>query len=130
MKKRLRSILRVLRVQADLHRLEEEKLATLVRRETALADERDELIGALNDHQVFYGAFIYPMAKRLRAVEEAEGRLRRDKEVQSRKVLEQAGRKKRAERLFTAVTGEWQREEAKRDLTEMIERAAGNTSLP
>lgn len=124
MDKRLRSVSRLLKVQSDLHLVAERKLADLVRRETEVLGEKAELLGALNDHDVFYGSFIYPMAKRLRLLDEAAERIGRERERESRRVLQQAARKKRLERLRSAVGSEVERAEDARALLELIERSA------
>lgn len=131
MQKRLRSISRLLTVQSGLHRLAEGRLAALVRREAALDGDRSALLAALNEHEVFHGAFIYPMAKRLRALDAAREQVARARERESRKVVQQAARKKRVERLRASVDAEWQRSEDQRALLDLIEKSAvpGKTSL-
>ena len=115
---------RLLKVQSDLHLVAERKLADLVRRQSEVQDERAEMLAALNDHQVFYGSFIYPMAKRLRALDEAAERIARERERESRKVMQQAARKKRLERLHSTVGREVERAADARALLELVERSA------
>ncbi|MFZ5672274.1 MAG: hypothetical protein ACOZAM_04845 [Pseudomonadota bacterium] len=132
MQNRLRSLSRILKVQAELHRTEERRLAQLKQRETALGEERVELIGALDRHETLYGAFIYPMAKRLRAIEEEQANVKRDQEVVAGRLRERAKQKKHTERLRAGMQAAWNKAEEQRELVDMIERAAlpGKTSLP
>lgn len=132
MRNRLRSLARILKVQDELHRREERNLAVLKQREAALVQERDELLQALDRHDTLYGAFIYPMAKRLRSIDESEARVKSEQQRVSRNILERARQKKRTERLHAGMTGAWQRDEEKRELLDLVERAASapKTSLP
>lgn len=132
MQNRLRSLARILKVQAELHRSEERKLGLLKQRETALGEERLELLGALDQHDKLYGAFIYPMAKRLRAIEEEEANVKRDQDVVAGRLRERAKQKKHTERLHASMRGAWSRAEEQRELVDLIERAAlpAKTSLP
>ena len=130
-RKRLKALARVLKVQSQLHRIEERKLTMLLRKEAELNGEREELIAALNDHEKFYGSYIYPMAKRLRALDEAADLNRRAKERAARQTTIQGTRKKQMERLHTAAARTCDRADEQRDLLEAVERAArGKTSLP
>ncbi|MGE3830390.1 MAG: hypothetical protein AB7F76_05280 [Parvibaculaceae bacterium] len=130
-RKRLKALARVLKVQSELHRIEERKLSMLLRREVELDGEREDLIAALNEHDKFYGSFIYPMAKRLRAVDEAADLNRRAKERTARQTTIQGTRKKQMERLHAAAAQLSDRADEQRDLLEAVERAArGKTSLP
>jgi hypothetical protein len=130
-RKRLKSLARVLKVQSELHRIEERKLTMILRKEAQLDGERDELIAALNEHEVFYGSFIYPMAKRLRAIDEASDLTRRAKEKTTRQITFQGTRKKQIERLHAAASQVCDKADERSDLMEAVERAArGKTSLP
>ncbi len=130
-RKRLRSLARVLKVQSELHRIEERKLTMLLRKEAQLDGERDELIAALNEHEVFYGSFIYPMAKRLRAIDEASDLNRRAKEKTARQITVQGTRRKQVERLHAAASRICDKADDHSDLMDAVERAArGKTSLP
>lgn len=130
MRERLVSLSRLLKVQAELQKLEEQNLARLRNQEAALREEREELLQALNTHTTLYGAFIYPMAKRLRAVDVAEASVKRDQDRVSRQLLDRAKRRKHVERLHAGMAWDWEREEEKRGLVDLMERAATKTSLP
>ncbi|QIG49909.1 hypothetical protein G5V57_20580 [Nordella sp. HKS 07] len=124
MQKRLRSLSRILEVQAELHRIEECKLGVLKQREAALGRERGELLDALDRHDTLYAAFIYPMAKRLRAIDEEEANLRSEQDRVSKRLLERAKQRKRTERLHAGMSGSWEREQERRELVDLIDRAA------
>lgn len=130
MRDRLVSLSRLLKVQAELQKLEEQNLARLKSQEAALGKEREELLQALDTHTTLYGAFIYPMAKRLRAVDVAEATVKRDQDRVSRQLLDRAKQRKHVERLHAGMAWDWEREEEKRRLTDLMERAATKTSLP
>lgn len=132
MRNRLLSLSRILKVQAELQRLEERNLAALKRREAVLGEEREELLQALDRHDTLYGAFIYPMAKRLRAVDKEEADVRLTQEKVARKLLGRAKQKKQTERLHAGMEQAWEREQEKRRLLDLMERAATlrKTSLP
>lgn len=130
MRERLVSLSRLLKVQAELQKLEEQNLARLKNQEAALGKEREELLQALDTHTTLYGAFIYPMAKRLRAVDVAEAAVKRDQDRVSRQLLDRAKQRKHVERLHAGMAWDWEREEEKRRLMDLMERAATKTSLP
>lgn len=132
MRSRLRSLARILKVQTELHRTAERHLGVLKQREAALAQERLDLMSALDRHDTLYGAFIYPMAKRLRAIDEAEAEVRREQDKASRRLLDQARQRKHTERLHAGMSGAVERGEERQSLLELMERAArpGKTSLP
>ena len=96
------------------------------RRERPVSDA----LQALDTHTTLYGAFIYPMAKRLRAVDVAEATVKRDQDRVSRQLLDRAKQRKHVERLHAGMAWDWEREEEKRRLTDLMERAATKTSLP
>lgn len=124
MRNRLRSLSRILEVQAELHRIEERKLGLLKQREAALERERGELLNALDRHDTLYASFIYPMAKRLRAIDEEEANVKSEQDRVSKRLLERAKQRKRTERLHAGMSGSWARAEERRELVDLIERAA------
>ena len=124
MRNRLRSLSRILKVQAELHRIEERKLGQLKQREAGLRQERGELLDALDRHDKLYGSFIYPMAKRLRAIDEAEANMKREQERVTERLREQAKQRKHTERLHAGMSAASERAEERRELVDLIERAA------
>jgi hypothetical protein len=121
MKKRLDSMERVLGVQRQLRQLAEAKLADLERREALLKASRHALVDALNGDSTLHGLFTGAMARRVKSVSGEISALERAKEAQSKRVLEQTGRLKRAERVATSLDREYQAILEKRDLAELID---------
>jgi hypothetical protein len=121
MKKRLESMERVLAVQRQLRQLAEAKLTELQRREAALEASRHELVEALNGDTMLHGLFIDAMARRVRSVSTEIADLERAKEAQTKRLLEQTGRQKRAERVASSLDREYRAHLEKRDLAELID---------
>jgi hypothetical protein len=121
MKKRLASVERVLAVQRRLRQLAEAKLAELELRQSALEASRRELVGALNGDTTLHGLFIDAMARRVRSVSAEIANLEHAKEAQSKRLLEQTGRQKRAERVASSLDREYRMHLEKRDLADLID---------
>jgi hypothetical protein len=95
---RLRKIERMLSLQAKIHRLAEWQLADLDRQETELAESRTRLLDTLNADVPLHGLFVEAMARRLALLARETDRLARAREVQQRRLQEEALRLKRFER--------------------------------
>jgi hypothetical protein len=121
MKKRLDSMQRVLSVQRHMRQLAEAKLAELQRREATLEKSREELIGALNGDTALHGLFTDAMARRVRSVSKEIAALERSKEDQTKRLLEQTGRLKSAERAASSIEREYRAHLEKRDLADLID---------
>ena len=121
MKKRLDSVERVLSVQRQLRQLAEAKLAEFERREAKLDASRQELVNALNGDTTLHGLFIDAMARRVRSISSEIADLERAKQAQTKRVLEQTGRLKRAERVASTVEQEYRTHVERRDLADLID---------
>lgn len=132
MDQRTRKAKRVLAVQQQLSRIEQEKLARLQRRLGELEAEQRELISALNADHALHGLFLDTMARRLGVIAEEMAVVAREKDMQSRRAIEQTTRAKLAQRLAERTEDEARRAEDRRELLEVIERFLGRpgTSLP
>jgi hypothetical protein len=130
--RRLKSAGRILAVQRQLQRMEERKLADVQQQQAGVETDRREILQSLNDREVLHGLFVFAMAKRLRKLDEEAARLEIEKSVTSRRLMEQARRRKRAEALHEAVSDAWRLEEDRRELLSVIDRAASpsKASLP
>ncbi len=129
--RRLRSAERILAVQRQLQRQEEKRLADVQQREASVHADQRELLQALNERDVLHGLFVYAMAKRLRVLDEQAAKLEAEKGAAIRRLMEQGRKRKRAEALFESIGDTWRREAEKRELLDMIERAAStDASLP
>jgi hypothetical protein len=121
MKKRLESMERVVDVQRQLRRMAEVKLAELERRAAALAASRHDLVNALNGDNELHGLFTEAMARRVRSVSTELAELERVKEAQSKRLLDQTSRLKRAERVASSLEKEYEVELEKRNLADLID---------
>ena len=122
---------RVLAAQQQLHRVEQWKLADLQGRLAELNAAQIDTISALNGSEL-HGLFIEATARRLRSLAEEADRVTRDKDKQSVKTSEHAGRVRAAERLAHALQIELDREIERKELMEIIDQYLTNnrTSLP
>ncbi|MFT0893125.1 hypothetical protein [Pseudochelatococcus sp. G4_1912] len=131
MKDRLKKIDRVIEVQHQLKRLTEWKLAIIHRDQDGLRRAQEQLIGRLNDESIHHGLFVGSMARRLaRLAQEEEGLRETAKELQD-KMVDEAMRLKRTERLADNMAREAEAEAEKVSLERIVEsRASGkNDSL-
>lgn len=122
---------RVLAAQQQLHRVEQWKLADLQGRLADLNAAQIDTISALNGSEL-HGLFIEATARRLRSLAEEAQRVTLDKDKQSIKTSEHAGRVRAAERLAHALQIELDREIERKELMEIIDQYLTNnrTSLP
>jgi hypothetical protein len=132
MSARARKAYRMLDLQQQLHRIEAWKLAELQRALAELEVSQAGLIGALNDDQALHGLFIDNMARRLRSLSEEAGRIASERDLQSRSLIEQAGRLRLVERLSANIDLQDARERMQKELLETIEHFLNraNTRLP
>ena len=122
---------RVLAALQQLHRVEQWKLSSLQRRLAELDAAQIDTISALNGSEL-HGLFIEATARRLRSLAEEADRVGRDKDKQSMKTSEHAGRVRAAERLALALQIEVDRDLGRKELMEIIDQFLTNsrTSLP
>jgi hypothetical protein len=132
MRQRLAKVRRILRVQEQLARVEEWKLAALERRGAEVEAAERELIGALNADHELHGLFLDVMARRLCSLSEEAGRICAERDAQASRVRAQSAKLRMAERMLQTATAELRGEEAKRDLLDLIDDLAGRerASLP
>lgn len=123
MRQRLKSLKRVLSVQKDKHRLAEWRFAKLERQLQMLQAERRRLLSHLDDERFFGTSFAKPIFERLRALDEAEARLTRERDAQRQILLEDARRIGQVKNATEAVEEHCQRDEEKRELEAAIEAA-------
>jgi uncharacterized coiled-coil protein SlyX len=120
-----RKVHRILAVQQQLHRIEQWRLADLRGRLEQLAAAQEDLIAALNEDDALQGLFIDSMARRLQSLSEEASTTGKEKDAQSARLLDQAGRLVCAERLVEAADVTELRSNEKKDLFETIERLTG-----
>lgn len=130
---RLDKVRRIKRLQGDLHKLAEWRLAQLAQRERGLAEQQEALVASLNDEDQLHGLFVAAMARRLKTLAGETERVRAMIEAQSGRVLDEAKRLKRADLMAGRVDSDDRREAEKRELLHLIEALAGrrrDASLP
>lgn len=118
---RLKKLRRIQAVQADLHKLAEWRLAVLARKEQELAEDQEALIGTLNSDDSLHGLFVPAMARRLRALAGETEVVRAARETQTERVLEEAKRLKRTERMSDRAAVDHARESEKVELQRLVE---------
>lgn len=99
MRGRVKKMQRIMQAQARLHQLEELKLVRLEREEARLKGEQETIIQSLNEDGALHGLFVEAMSRRLTALARETGAVHRAQEAQSRRVIEEALRLKRSERI-------------------------------
>jgi hypothetical protein len=124
MRKRLKKMERLVKVQEKLHQAAEWKLAELAREQAELTASRRSLVEALNEDDAFHGLFVDAMARRLRLLSRESDRVREAETRQSAVVREEAMRLKRSERLSDKLGREQRRALEKRDFQELLEALA------
>lgn len=126
MSKATKRVRRIVKVQQEMHRLAEWRQAELVRRENELKAAQEEIVQVFNDHDKLYGVVIEPMARKLKSLAGEETRVIRDREAQDRRVVEEAVRLKRAERMAARVEEDARHAEEKQSLRDLIEQIGGS----
>jgi uncharacterized protein YqcC (DUF446 family) len=117
-----RKMKRILAVQQQLHQIEQWRLTDLHSSLEQLAADQKDLIGALNKDDALQGLFIDSMARRLQSLADAASKTAQETEVQSVRLLEQAGRLICAERTAAAADLAVLRANERKDLLATIER--------
>lgn len=129
---RARKAARLVKVQARLHDLAESRLAKLVREAAELRKAEEELLGTMNADAVLHGLFIDVLARRLKNLAAEIERNRAEQEAQQAKVLEEAMRLKRTERLAEDASREQQLIDEKKSFQALLDAVAvkRDASLP
>jgi hypothetical protein len=124
MRKRLKKIERIVKVQEKLHQAAEWKLAGLNREQAELAASRRSLVEALNEDDAFHGLFVDAMARRLHLLAREADRVREAQTAQTAVVREEALRLKRTERLSDKVGREERRSAERREFQALLDGLA------
>ncbi len=129
---RTKKIERLLTIQGKIHRLAEWRLASLDRKRDELAEDRAELVAALNEDRSLQGLFVDAMARRLTILARENDRLARAREAQHRRLLEEGLRLKRFERATGKAHRNRQELERKRGFQAILDAlsTADDASLP
>lgn len=115
---------RLLKVQEQLHRIEEWRLAEAQQEHDGIVRDQEELIQSLNADAGLQGLFVDAAARRLRTLAARELESGQVKDAQAQRVLAEGARRGVAERLFAAATREARRAEEESQLQDATERVA------
>jgi hypothetical protein len=131
-KRRIRKIDRILKVQEHLKREAELKVSLLEREAAELRTAQETIIQSMNDHETLHGLFVDVAAKRLQALSAQEGHVEKAKVAQKAVALDKAMQAKRTEKMLTNLRSQDRRETEKKDLASIIEALAkgGSASFP
>ncbi len=133
LKARMNKARRLLDVQQDLQRLEEERLANVKRRQTEISTMQEEMIATLNGDSGLQGLFTPVIVKRLQSLGEETLRLDKELERRSQSLRAIATRTKYAERIVRNYEQQHAKMAADKELMDIIERALridDDASLP
>ena len=121
MRQRLKSLQRLLSVQKDIHRLAEWRFAAIERQLVTLHAEEKRLMSYLDDERFFTLAYTKVIVEKLRALAEAKECFTRERQAQSRILIEGARRMGQMARATEAAAEECRRDDEKRELDGAIE---------
>lgn len=121
MRDRVRSLKRILQVQKHLHSVEELKFARLKQKVQECQSEQRALAAALSEDGALHGLFLDMTVRRLKSLQQEEGRLKPELEAQARVLVEHGGRMRNSERLSEGLALEVARDEERRELEALLE---------
>jgi hypothetical protein len=132
MRARAEKARRLLKVQRDLQRLEEARVAGLQRRRAELSALQEQILAALNAEEGPTGLLVAAFVRRLKSLGEEGARIAEELERRSLALRAQAGRTKYAERRSQAYEQEHAKAQARKELLELLERIVRpqDASLP
>jgi len=119
---RAQRIARIVKVQEQLHRAEERRLAEIEAERDRLKQDETDLIGLLNAEDGLAGLFMDATVNRLRSIAEQLIHVDLQRQAQAQKVIETGSRLKAAERLLTDAERDARREQEQQQLVEATER--------
>ncbi len=129
---RTKKVARILKVQQDMQKLADWRLATLRREAGELAVAQEEIVAVFNDDDRLHGILIDPMAPPA-AHARRRGRSREVETVaQEQRVLVQSRKLKQTERLLERTAQEEERARERRELEALLDAvlAKRDASLP
>jgi hypothetical protein len=108
-----------------LHRVEELKKIELQRQLSELRRSEEEVITGLNREDALHGMFMDTSTRYLRSLARQAERVSQSHQHQSRRLLDRAGKLRRAEKLRDRLSQQNVRTEGQKQLSDVIERYAG-----
>ena len=121
MKSRSKKTQRILNVLKQIHTIEEFKKLQLQRHLDELEASQHEVIHALNTDDALHGLFVDTTARFLQSLAKEADRVAEARNVQTKKLLESAGKLKHIERLKDTLSEAEQRAENQTQLIDIIE---------
>jgi hypothetical protein len=122
---RLKRARRLLRVQEDLKRLEETRVAVLQQRQSEIASEQENLVSTLSRDEGPQAFLTATIVRRLKRLGEEATRNGAELEQRTDEMKKHAGRAKWAQRRLEDYEQQATRARAKTELVNLIERIAG-----
>jgi hypothetical protein len=114
-----------------LHRVEELKKIELERQLREIRRSEEDIIMGLNHDDALHGVFIDTTTRFLRSLARQAEKVSQSQQHQSRRLLDRAGKLRRAEKLRDKISQQKLHAEGEKHLAEVIERYGGKgTSLP
>lgn len=129
---RTKKVARILKVQQDMQKLADWRLAMLRREAGELAVAQEEIVAVFNDDDRLHGILIDPMARRLRQLAAEAHRVKVETAAQEHRVLAQTRKLKQTERLLERTAQEEERARERRELEALLDAvlAKRDASLP
>ncbi len=113
---------RIVKVQEQLHRAEEQRLAEIQQQFDQLRQDETDLIARLNADDGLAGLFMDATVNRLRSVAEQQIQVALERQAQTQAVLDTGSRLKAAEKLLGEAERDARREAEQQQLAEATER--------
>jgi hypothetical protein len=123
---------RLVDAMRKLHRVEELKKIELQRQMSELRRNEEDILARINLDEAFEAMMMQTSARYLRSLAREAEKVSQSQERQSARLLDQAGKLRRAEKLRDKIAEHRARQENDKHLNEVIERygGKGSTSLP
>lgn len=118
--KRLKGMRRIADLHRQMKRMEELRLARLLREEADLEEKRVAIVTTLNEDSSLHGLFVDHMAARLKRITEKKGLLAPLKEQQVAAVMSETRQTRFAETMIGGLEAKVAATEEKRELESLI----------
>ena len=128
MKKRTDALARLAKLQAQLHRLKQARVAALERERVGLSDELGAVFEALTSGQLAYGAQAKLGSRHALAVEKTIAALVSERDDALGQARAHGMRARLAEQAAEAAERRRRDQQERKDLADLVERAIGRTA--
>jgi hypothetical protein len=132
MPKQAKRAQRLVTALKKLHRVEEMKKIMLQRQLNELQRSQEDIITGLNRDGALQSVYMETSSRYLRTLARQAERVSQSYQHQSRRLLDRAGKLRRAEKLHSEISQRSETREGEKQLAEVIERygGKGDASLP